>query len=839
VIELIPSTLFAEIRERLGQSLADSLDESLPKLAAVLEHAAAAPADAMARSALAVAAAALYDECALRAQRARTRLFELSFRVLETNQGRPERAQPPLVRFAPSDSEVDRLVRALASGLEEALERRYPSWWRRLDALLSVPTPPQCAPLGSQVLALSVLEALRPGLERLAGRLEVRNWLFDQWLPDWVASLGDIDAALAAYAVATIPSLPAPEAAAAEAMPAVDHQLPVEPLGVSPSEAGQERPTDQPTADVPTAAPAEPTEIQALLETMAGEEGAADGAAQRLIAGARIAAGLGPESACVAPTQAASRLTAALPRPEAIDRDAVAFAHRHGVTPYARAARQLYFAGLRTRMVAGPAPAGAVAALDLIAAMFDYAVDDERMPAAALPLMWRLQWPVAALAALDVGFLGDDRRSVRRLVESIAAIAIACAEDVVQGSELYRRLETVVRAVEVVANAFQVRATVLDEQVQREYSRASQGLSQLLSRVAREKQAMEAMPGRRNRRDFTRRPSPEREKDVTQRIKDRLRERFGDRDWPESVRQFLMSVWLRHLRSAALRDGEQSAAFQVALQVVDDLLWSVDEAGTTPRRSELANRIPQLIKLLMQGVGESGAKPEEFRPFLDELFLIHLRRMQRPVHQGDLAVDTQGHPGEEAPSAQEQDVTLPGSSPSHPSPDGEVMPPVLNEALPSGVEEAHPLNLAEASQAMMADLASHLELPTQPTAAPGALPAVPAQGGASAVRPEGERPDADQRLLTVLGSLDLNDFPVRPQRVVIDPDEAMARLARGSWVEMTGRNGQQYEAKVAWVNPRRTVVLMVRRNDGRAVSVRASELRERFAANRAVLIQST
>ena len=107
------------------------------------------------------------------------------------------------------------------------------------------------------------------------------------------------------------------------------------------------------------------------------------------------------------------------------------------------------------------------------------------------------------------------------------------------------------------------------------------------------------------------------------------------------------------------------------------------------------------------------------------------------------------------------------------------------------------------------------------------------------MRPEGERPDADQRLLTVLGSLDLNDFPVRPQRVVIDPDEAMARLARGSWVEMTGRNGQQYEAKVAWVNPRRTVVLMVRRNDGRAVSVRASELRERFAANRAVLIQST
>jgi len=88
----------------------------------------------------------------------------------------------------------------------------------------------------------------------------------------------------------------------------------------------------------------------------------------------------------------------------------------------------------------------------------------------------------------------------------------------------------------------------------------------------------------------------------------------------------------------------------------------------------------------------------------------------------------------------------------------------------------------------------------------------------------------------VLSSIDLADFPAEGERRRTDPDEAVAQLERGDWLELTGRDGLPQEVKVAWINARRTVVLLVRRPDRRALSLRMNDLRERFAQHRACLI---
>ena len=181
---------------------------------------------------------------------------------------------------------------------------------------------------------------------------------------------------------------------------------------------------------------------------------------------------------------------------------------------------------------------------------------------------------------------------MRRLVEHVAAIATAYPDDIVPGSELYGRLQTVVRAVEVVAHAFQVRSQVLSEQVKIEYQRAVYGMGQLVAKVGRERRELESNAGRRNRRDYRRRPSREREFEISGKIEKLLAERLRDREVPESVAEFLKGVWLRHLRTAVLRDGEESAGYQAALKVVDDLLWTIDGEGQRRSRSELAQRIP-------------------------------------------------------------------------------------------------------------------------------------------------------------------------------------------------------------------------------------------------------
>jgi hypothetical protein len=549
------------------------------------------------------------------------------------------------------------------------------------------------------------------------------------------------------------------------------------------------------------------------------------------------------------------RVVPALQPVATLESDAVAFAHAIGVVPYSRESRHAYFRNVHERLARGGAAAGQLAVVDVVAAMFDYVIDDRRLPESAKPLVWRLYQPSIALALLDPGYLGQDGRSVRSLVENFGAIATAFSDELVKGGELHRRLETVVRAVEIVAGALQTRSVVMARQVEHEYDRASRNVAQLIERVANERKALEATPGRRNRRDFRRRPGREREREVGERLRSELDKRFENRHVPESVRDFVFNVWLRQLRTAALRDGEDSGEFKVAMQVVDDLLWSLDSGQGRISRRQLAERIPPLIRLLTSGVREVGAKDEEYKSFFDELFLVHLRRMQGRASTADASTTRAGrHAGAGGPPTDpldsvpvlEQRVALDTSGARPAVHDDAAVSggddaalgtaahqadqpprPAAGEALAGGVPGKTAITTAQrvvGSSAVAADPGPSIgssrgrdEPPSEPEEGPGA-------------------PGPEQRLLEVLSSLDLADAPLAPRRRELLPDDALHALKRGDWIDIVGAEGRAAIAKVAWINSRRTVVLLVRHPDRKALSLRMSELGARFHAGRAGLL---
>jgi hypothetical protein len=106
-------------------------------------------------------------------------------------------------------------------------------------------------------------------------------------------------------------------------------------------------------------------------------------------------------------------------------------------------------------------------------------------------------------------------------------------------------------------------------------------------------------------------------------------------------------------------------------------------------------------------------------------------------------------------------------------------------------------------------------------------------------RKSSEAADSNQRLLDILKSLDLDDLPDEPRHVAFDPEHAFRQINRGVWLEFTEAGDGPSYLKVAWVNRRRTVALLVRRSDRRAVSIRFSELQKRFASGRAHLIETS
>ncbi|WP_187272175.1 DUF1631 family protein [Zeimonas arvi] len=773
--------LFARVREALGTASSRALREALIAISHDLERGADAALDGRERQSMLSAAIQLGRDPIGRSARVPEELSRRVLRCLELSRTRGgEGTALSLLGHEALEAQI--LAGSLAAAIREGAGVQYDDYVNRVRRIASGDWSDDDAnPLGARTIAAAIVSAVSGVAETANTRLALRQSLCRHMAGPIAAAIASADAMLEAEGVSSAPERPAVE------LDEDDWAEEGEPdaFGARPeSESGPRAESGRPAAGA--AEPVLPIEEPAAREAPAGpaslppppagDEGRAEtdvGVAERVASVDRDAAMLGssPLSALRAPPSGAA--LSVLQPVAALERDAVALAHSAGVAPYTREARAEFFGRARGGLSRAGASPAQLAVVDVVAAMFDYVVDDRRMPEPAKPLVWRLQQPALALSLLDPGYLGDEPRSLRRLVEHVGAISVAFAEDLTRGSELHRRLETIVRAVEVVTGALQTRSSVIARQVEREYARAAQHVGQLIERVARERQSLETAPDRRNRRDYSRRPGPDRERLVTERIRELIERRLSGSEVPESVREFLQNVWLRHLRTAALRSGEDSTDFRVAMQVVDDLVWSLDGRDGGSRR-ELAERIPPLIRLIGQGVNEIGAKDDEYRAFFDELFLIHLRRMQRKRGRPD---------GARSPAA--------------------------DRGAPSGAAESAPM------------------------AAPGAR-----RDDQAAQTETGEPEHADRRLLEILGSLDLEDLAPAPRRLPLDGNEAFTQLGRGDWVELLGRDDRSSYAKVAWINQRRTVALLVRRGDRRALSMRMDDLKVRFLSQRAFLIAS-
>ena len=463
--------------------------------------------------------------------------------------------------------------------------------------------------------------------------------------------------------------------------------------------------------------------------------------------------------------------------------------------------------------------------------------------------------PAITLASLDAGYLSDDSRSVRRLIEQLAAIAVSYPDEMRPDKPLYQRLQTIVRAVEIVAHAFHIRSQVLTAQVDHEYQRATDGMRRLLSSLSRSRRSSTRQQRRqRNRRDFAHRPSAAREKTVSEDIRRLLDHRLGSSRVPASVRTFLYDVWLRHLRTAVLRDGTDSQSYRLALKVVDDLLWTLGQEGADPHaRAELVQSIPPMLNMLTIGIREVGARPESFRTFFDEIFIIHLRRMQgeegsavtliareaeSPTPEVALAsgamdasqahaqaagtVQASANVGAASAGGQERgagqvavlDARQAETARHHYAPR-----PAFDKAAPDAWRQAPRPTPVEDYSSQPYTTILH---PSQPASVPS-MPAPAAQPSHQGVPPATSTTvprtltahdpisaaAAREKLQALIRSTRMDDLPNAPRRFNLPVERFAAAMQPGRWLELISRSGRVDYAKVVWLNERRTMALLL------------------------------
>jgi len=93
---------------------------------------------------------------------------------------------------------------------------------------------------------------------------------------------------------------------------------------------------------------------------------------------------------------------------------------------------------------------------------------------------------------------------------------------------------------------------------------------------------------------------------------------------PELIGEFLKGPWKEVMKIVGLRDGCGGKAWQAAIRVMDDMIWSVQPKSLLKERQRLLALIPKLLHALREGLLLIGYEPEEINAFFKKLEKIHI-----------------------------------------------------------------------------------------------------------------------------------------------------------------------------------------------------------------------
>ncbi len=208
-------------------------------------------------------------------------------------------------------------------------------------------------------------------------------------------------------------------------------------------------------------------------------------------------------------------------------------------------------------------------------------------------LIGRLQIPVLKTALHDRSFFSDPNHPLRRLINEIASACIGWSEtDKHIQDKLFDKISEVVKSVHdnyaKDENVFGDELKELQQYVKQENRKSS----------LVEKRASEAAVGQ-VRTDHARGI-----------IKTLLQERMQGKKLPSKIISFLNNDWHNVLFLINLREGEESEKWLDALQIVNDLIWSVQPHNDEKSQRRLEHLLPSLHKRIVQFLPLAITSPE-------------------------------------------------------------------------------------------------------------------------------------------------------------------------------------------------------------------------------------
>ncbi len=252
--------------------------------------------------------------------------------------------------------------------------------------------------------------------------------------------------------------------------------------------------------------------------------------------------------------------------------------------------------------------------IEIVGLMFDHVLQDPQVPAEIKTLLSRLQFPVLKAALLDADFFASNSHPARRLIDRIATAAAGWEP---YGDENERFRAEIERMVKEILHKFDKDVAVF-EKLLGEFDAFLADLGPRDSDpVARAKRALE---------------EAEKREVLVINTTIQVRRTFEKVELDPVLRDFLVGPWVQVLVEATLRDAATPGFSKRFREAIHDLIWSIQPKANSDERRRLTALIPNLIRVLRDGMALTRLAEHDQQTFLKHLMQAHAVAV-KPVDQ--------------------------------------------------------------------------------------------------------------------------------------------------------------------------------------------------------------
>ncbi len=261
--------------------------------------------------------------------------------------------------------------------------------------------------------------------------------------------------------------------------------------------------------------------------------------------------------------------------------------------------------------------------VDALAEVFDFVFSDPDIAVPLKVMIGRLQIPVLKAALMDRHFFIYADHPARKLVDTLAAAAIAWTVEQGMDDPLYLQIEG---AVKRVLTGFGQDLTLLTE-VLTEFkdflNAAEQQVNLQVQQLASAHEADEALEVARAQVDAM--------------LQERILAMPDGHDTTAFLIPFLTDQWREVLAQAYVHHDAQPEAWTHLIETTDRLLWSTQHKRDSAERRELVTVLPGLVRQLNASLDALEWTGDERENFTRRLIATHMNAIRSgpdPTHEG-------------------------------------------------------------------------------------------------------------------------------------------------------------------------------------------------------------